>query len=479
MRDSPPRVNDRPGIPGRGVVAGSACAGGREPIACMVRYVAAKGCCAHPLRSVAAVAIQRWYCGGDMAKRARCGDMRAGKRKSGTAVIEYGAGPRHGSVARIACFRIAQGQVIRRGRRERAECGRLLIQGVVAAVASRGQVARVTGRADMALRAGNSCQMRPGQRERRRHTIMIKRRGGPIGRPVANGTILREVRADMVRDVRSVHARGGFCIYIRVAVVAGSRAQRVCAGAIMAGRTRRWRWRNMQPSQRKTCCAVVPRRRSEAHGCVAIGAIGHGKQRSSRGVRRSRGALPAAAIVGVQVATGVSAIRRRDRQGVVAANVAKTASHRCMRIGQRETRGAVIEDAGCPSCNRVAGSTLRRGDRETGGNVVWNVSAHRRAGSEGCRVAPVAIGGAERVVVVHVAEGAGRRQVSTGQSKSGRAVIECCGSKAHGCVAIGAIGHGKQRSGGGVRGSRGALPAAAIVGVQVAAGIPAIGGGNR
>jgi len=162
--------------------------------------------------------------------------------------------------------------------------------------------------------------------------------------------------------------------------------------------------------------------------------------------------------------------------------VAEGASHGGVRVGQRETGGGVIEDACSPCGDGVAGGAGSRGGGESSRNVVGNVAANRCGALKGCRMATVAIGGAERVVVAHMAQLAGSRlgrHVRSRQSKSGRAVIECCGSKAHGCVAIGAISRGKQRSSRGVRRSRGALPAAAIVGVQVAAGIPAIGGGNR
>jgi len=65
--------------------------------------------------------------------------------------------------------------------------------------------------------------------------------------------------------------------------------------------------------------------------------------------------------------------------------------------------------------------------------------------------------------------------MKSGQGKSGRTVVPSSRVKRLCRVAGAAIGHRKQWSGCGVRRGVGALPAAAKVGVQVAAGISAIG----
>jgi len=68
----------------------------------------------------------------------------------------------------------------------------------------------------------------------------------------------------------------------------------------------------MQSRQCKSRRAVVPCRGCKSHRGVAIGAICRGKRSARRRVRRGVGALPAAAIVGVQVAARIPAIRWCD-----------------------------------------------------------------------------------------------------------------------------------------------------------------------
>jgi hypothetical protein len=55
-------------------------------------------------------------------------------------------------------------------------------------------------------------------------------------------------------------------------------------------------------------------------------------------VRGCSGSLPAAAIVCVQVAAGITTVGWGDIQCVVAVDVAQIAGHGGMAIGQRETR---------------------------------------------------------------------------------------------------------------------------------------------
>jgi len=132
----------------------------------------------------------------------------------------------------------------------------------------------------------------------------------------------------------------------------------------------------MHSRQGKSGRAVVPRCGCEAHCRVAIGAVSHRESRPGSGVRRGVGPLPAAAIVCVQVATGVSAIGRGDRKCVIVIDVAKIAGHGCMAVGQGETGGAVIENARGPRCDWVAARTGRSRGREAGRDVVRYRSAN-------------------------------------------------------------------------------------------------------
>ena len=189
------------------------------------------------------------------------------------------------------------------------------------------------------------------------------------------------------------------------------------------------------------------------------------------------GPLPAPAIVCVQVAAGISAIGGRDAQGIVVADVAQTAGHRRVAVGQGEAGAAVIENARGPGRNGVASGAGRSRGRETGSDMIRHRSADRCGAGKSGLVAAVTVGGIERVIVVHMAGRAGGRRgghVRSRQGKSGDAVIKRgCGPA--GCrMASGAVGGGKGGAGSRVDGSGSLLP-----GGQVALRVAAIGRGDR
>jgi len=201
---------------------------------------------------------------------------------------------------------------------------------------------------------------------------------------------------------------------------------------------------------------VIKRCGSPAHSGMARRAICSGKCCARCGVHRIVGALP-----GRQMAAGISAVRRRDGQRVIIVDVAQSAGHVRVAIGQQESGRAVIENSGRPSRNRVARGAGRSRNRESGGHVIRHVSAHRRAGGERRRVAAVAIRRSQSVIVIDMARGAGRRRrrhVRSGQGESGRAVIEYRRGPAHCSVARRAICRCKGRSGSRVHRIIGGLP---------------------
>ena len=245
----------------------------------------------------------------------------------------------------------------------------------------------------------------------------------------------------------------------------------------MAGHARGRGWGHVCASQSKSCRAVIECRCSKTNRRVTSGAVGNGECWPGCGVRRSGRSLPAAAIVGAQMATGISAISRRNRQCIVVVDVAQGASYAGVCIGQRESGGVVIEDSRGPGGDRVAGRTGGSSGWETSRDVIRNVAANRRCALENSRVASVTIGGIERVVVVHVAGRARRwrrRHVCPGQGKSCHVVVERRGIPSHGGVARRAVGGGKCSPGSGVHGIICPLP-----GRQMASGISAIGRRNR
>jgi hypothetical protein len=231
----------------------------------------------------------------------------------------------------------------------------------------------------------------------------------------------------------------------------------------------------MQSSQDKSSRGVVKRCGCEAHGRVAIRAVSHRESGPGSGVRRGGGPLPAAAIVCVQVASGISAIGRSDLQGIVATDVAQGTGHVGVAVGQIETKRAVVKRSSSPSRNGVAGSALRRGGRETRGDVIRHIAANRLGAHEIVQVAirGVAIGCLKGIRGGAVVAGSTRRRrrghVRSDQRKPGHTVIERGAGPTCRGMAIGAICHGKLSGGGSVRRRGGLLP-----GRQMALRIPAI-----
>jgi hypothetical protein len=230
-----------------------------------------------------------------------------------------------------------------------------------------------------------------------------------------------------------------------------------------------------------------------SNGVVAGRAIRGGEGRAGRGMHRIICLLP-----GGQVASGVAAIVGLNLQRVIIVDVARRAighlarGSKLVRIGERESRGAVIELSVSPRGDGVAGGASRSGGREIGSDVIGNVA------TESLRFVPVggmagqAVRAAEGVIVIDVAGNAGSRSgrhVRAGQSKAGGAVIERGGGPGNGAVASGAIGGGKGGAGGGVRWIVGLLPGgevtpgiAAIVGlggeIEIAAHVTIAAGSN-
>jgi len=109
---------------------------------------------------------------------------------------------------------------------------------------------------------------------------------------------------------------------------------------------------DMHSRQRKPCGAVVECSRRPTYRRVASGTVCYGKCGSGCGVGWGVGLLP-----GRQMAAGVSAIGRGDRQSVVVIDVAQIAGHGGMRIGEREAGRTVIKNSRRPGGDRVTGRT--------------------------------------------------------------------------------------------------------------------------
>ena len=129
----------------------------------------------------------------------------------------------------------------------------------------------------------------------------------------------------------------------------------------VAGRAGSRRRGHMRSGQSETGNAVVERCSAPACRRVAMGTIRGRKSGTGSGVHGSGGLLP-----GRQVATGVTAIGRGNRQTVVVVDVAQIAGHVRMPVGQQESRRAVIEDCGRPTDRRMARRAVRKCERRPG-----------------------------------------------------------------------------------------------------------------
>ena len=142
--------------------------------------------------------------------------------------------------------------------------------------------------------------------------------------------------------------------------------------------------------------------REPSGGMIESGLVGPGDRvvadRTLRDRKRARIAGVSwiiRGVKGIQVAARVAAIVRRSRQRIVVVNVTLRAARyftrrrHLVRIGQRETRGGVIERGIRPARCVVTGRALRR--RETSLHVVRDVAAQRLRSVPRRLVATVAI----------------------------------------------------------------------------------------
>ena len=268
-------------------------------------------------------------------------------------VIEGSAQPTRGAVASGGCAsrRETRGNVIRYAATERH---RALPRGHMAAVAIGRQISGIII-VHVASRAWGFCWigMRAGERETRRAVVEHARR--PSGDRVARGALrrcIRETCRDVVRHSAAYSCGAVPSAYMAAVAIGG--IQRVIV-ADMARSTWRGRWRHMCANQSEAGDAVIEGGCIPTGGGVAIRAVCRREARASRGVNGIVGALP-----GGQVAARVAAIGRCDFQGVVAIHVAKIAGDGGVFVGERKSRGAVIEFAVRPFCDGMARGTCCR-----------------------------------------------------------------------------------------------------------------------
>ena len=343
----------------------------------MIRDVPAERCGALPGRHVAAVTI-RVRCresivvphvaigaGHDLSHR--CHLMRTRQRPARRVVIED---------RRIPSDRVVAGRTVRRRERRAglwvhrvirclprrqvaspiAAVGRGYIQAVV--------VADVAGSAGRHLAAIGHQRVRVRQREPERGVIELA--VGPLGDGVALGASSGrrgEARLDVIRHTAAERRRGVPRRLVAAHTV--SRVQCVIV-ADVAGSAGRGRRRSMRARQRETGGAVVERSGVPAFRGMASRAIRRRKSGSRCRVYRCGGLLPSR-----QMASGVAAVRRRNRQSVVVVDMARSAGHVGVPVGQQEARGAVIEDRRGPGNGVVASRAVGHAKSRARRRVHW------------------------------------------------------------------------------------------------------------
>lgn len=161
-------------------------------------------------------------------------------------------------------------------------------------------------------------------------------------------------------------------VTLRVATIARLDLQIVVVVdmAIAAGRHLTRRDQLMRICQWETSRGMVKIRRQPRNSIVAVGASRNREHRGCCRMVRVRGLLP-----GREMAARVSAIRRRNLQIVVVADMAARARNIGVPIGQRKAnrRGGMVDSDSEPTVEGMAGVASLR---ELRGDVVWHVPAH-------------------------------------------------------------------------------------------------------
>lgn len=310
----------------------------------------------------------------DVARRAGRRQVRARQRPSGRAVIKISRAPTRG---RVACRAVRQRERSPRGGVHRSIGllpGGQVATGGAACCRCNLQVVVVPG---VAVRArhnlsGRRKLMQVLQRETRR---IVAPRGSPTGRRVARGALrCREACRHVIRN-RPSHCRRAVVLVLVAAVAIRIRHREIVMIVHMAGCAGRG---GMRAGQRPSRGAVIKSRGGPRNRRVAGGAIRRRERRPRRRVRRIVRLLP-----GCQVAAGIPAIRWLNVKRVIPADVALGASRhfsgrgQLVRIGQRESRRAMVEHPVRPHRDRMAGRTSSRRRREIRSHVIRHIPANR------------------------------------------------------------------------------------------------------
>ena len=277
-------------------------------------------------------------------------------------------------------------------------------------------VVDVAGSAGRHLAAVGHESMRIRQREPKCGVIELA--VGPLGDGVALGASRSrrgEARLDVIRHIAAERRRGVPRRLVAAHTI--SRVQGVIV-ADVAGCAGRGRRRSMRTRQREASGAVVERSGVPAFGGMASRTIRRRKSRPGGRVYWRRGLLPSR-----QMASGVAAVVRRYRQSVVVVDMARSAGHVGVPVGQQEAGGAVIEDRRGPGngvvASRAVGHAKSRARRRVHGIVRLLPSRQVASG-----ISAVVRLRSQIVIVVDVAGDASHIGMAIRQQEPGGAVIE-------------------------------------------------------
>jgi len=332
----------------------------------------------------------------DVALNARCRRMKACQRPARRRVIKLAVGPHHRVVAVLARDWIIQRYVVHWRLR-------VVVRRLVTGRASRaGQSVVVV---DMALHARRRCVC---ARQREAGGRMIERRIHPVRRIVAafargwitqGDVIHRSFRGVVIRLMAGHASRAGQLIV--VIDVAQSALQR-----------------GMGSRQRETCLRVIEGGPAPVNRGVAALA---GRRQSQRYmVHRS---------LRVVVIRLMASHAGRTGQLIVVVDMALRALHGRVEARQRETRLRVIEGGPAPVHRAVATFAGRRQSQRYMVHRSLRVVVIRLMAGHAGRAGEV-------VIVVHVAQSALQRGMSTCQRETSQRVIERCGLPRHSRVAV-------------------------------------------
>lgn len=241
-------------------------------------------------------------------------------------------------------------------------------------------------------------------------------------RPFRDGMALRASRGGVGETGGDVirHAAAEVWRFVPIGQMtsdAVGRIQRVII-ADVARRAGSGRRRHVRARESETGDAMIEGGRVPAFGGMTIGAIRRREGRACRGMHRIVGLLPV-----VQMAGGVSAVRRSDLQIVVVIDMARSTGNVGVPVRERETGKGVIEVRCVPTlCCVTVGAVGRGKNRSRSG--VNGIIGLLPCAQVTTGVAAISGRDLQVVIVIDVARSAGNVSVAVRQRKSGGAVIE-------------------------------------------------------